>query len=163
DFPAAVEAAGRRDILFNITIDQLARLSAPTVLVFEDVHWADEATLDLIKFLGRRLHGLGVMLVISYRDDELGPKHPLRAVLGDLASSMVSRLHLVSLSAEAVTTLAEAAGRPVANLHRITCGNPFFVTEALAGPEESVPPTVRDAVIARLARLSDEARAIVDV
>src|SRR5689334_18123855 len=125
DFPAALDEAPRRDILFNLTIDQLARLTAPTVLVFEDVHWADEATLDLIKFLGRRLHGLGVMLVISYRDDELGPKHPLRAVLGDLPSSLVRRLHLVPLSAEAVTALAEAAGRPAANLHRITSGNPF--------------------------------------
>ena len=163
DFPAAAEAASRRDTLFNLTIDQLARLSAPTVLVFEDVHWADEATLDLIKFLGRRLYGLGVMLVISYRDDELGPKHPLRTVLGDLPSSLVRRLHLVPLSAEAVTALAEAAGRPAADLHRITYGNPFFVTEALAGPEESVPPTVRDAVIARMARLSDEARAIINV
>jgi DNA-binding CsgD family transcriptional regulator len=126
------------------------------------VHWADEATLDLVKFLGRRLQRLGVMLVISYRDDEVGAKHPLRSVIGDLPSASVRRLQLAPLSESAVAALAEAAGRPAAGLHKVTGGNPFFVTEALAGLESKVPATVRDAVIARLARLSDDAHAIVN-
>lgn len=160
DFPRAIDAAAKRETVFNLTIEQLARLPAPTILVFEDMHWADEATLDLVKFLGRRLHALGVMLIISYRDDELGAKHALRSVIGDLPSSLVHRLHLPPLSEGAVAALAAAAGRPAKGLHAITCGNPFFVTEALAGNENEVPPTVRDAVIARMARLSDGARAI---
>ena len=55
------------------------------VAVFEDVHWADEATLDLLGFLARRLTRCPTLLVLTYRDDELGPRHPLRLILGDLA------------------------------------------------------------------------------
>ena len=154
--------SARRETLFALTIDQLASLAAPVVLIIEDVHWADEATLDLLKFLGRRLRDLGVMLIATYRDDELGARHGLRSVIGDLPAASVRRLHLAPLSAQAVATLAEAAGRGSKDLHTISGGNPFFVTEALAGTEGAVPATVRDAVIARMARLSDKARAVAD-
>ena len=159
---AQLDAAARRETLFALTVEQLAGLAAPTVLIVEDVHWADEATLDLLKFLGRRLRDLGIMLIASYRDDELGARHGLRSVIGDLPAAAVRRLHLAPLSAAAVATLAEAAGRGPEDIHAITGGNPFFVTEALAGAAGAVPATVRDAVIARMARLSDEARAIAD-
>ncbi|WP_119302585.1 ATP-binding protein [Dongia deserti] len=163
EFPAALETATKREALFNITIDRLARLPAPAILIFEDVHWADEATLDLIKFLGRRLQGLGLMLVTSYRDDEVGPRHPLRSVIGDLPSRSVHRLHLAPLSEQAVATLAEEMGRSAKELHAVTGGNPFFVTEVLAGSQNNVPQTVRDAVIARMARLSEDALAIANL
>lgn len=159
-FALAISGTTARDALFNLTMDQLAQGPFPTVLIFEDVHWADEATLDLIKYLGRRLQRLGIVLVISYRADEVGDKHPLRAVIGDLPSASVHRLELEPLSADAVASLAAAAGRAADRLHEITGGNPFFVTEALAVGADGVPATVRDAVIARLARLSDEARDI---
>ena len=160
DFPKAICAAAGRHEIFNATLDQLARLSAPTVVVIEDAHWADAATLDLIKFLGRRLAGLGVMLVVSYRDDEVNDKHPLRSVIGDLPPASLCRIRLQPLSEGAVEQLAAAAGRSSAGLHEITNGNPFFVTEVLAASDEKVPSTVRDAVIARLARLSEEARRV---
>ena len=163
DLPVAINAAVTREGVFNATMDHLSRGPMPTILVFEDVHWADEATLDLVKYLGRRLPRLGVMLIATYRDDEVGIRHPLHAVIGDLPSSVVRRLHPLPLSAAAVATLAEAAGRPAERLHEITGGNPFFVTEALAVPETTVPATVRDAVIARLARLSEPARAVVNL
>ncbi len=161
-FPTALEAAARREMVFNLTIEELTRSSLPTILVFEDVHWADEATLDLIKFLGRRLAALGILLIVSYRDDEVGDKHPLRAVIGDLPPANVRRLELAPLSAEAVAWLAASAGRSAAGLHEATGGNPFFVTEALAVSDDKVPATVRDAVMARLARLSPESRALAD-
>src|SRR6516165_1446986 len=82
--PAAVASAANRDLIFRSTIDHLSQGLKTTIVVFEDVHWADEATLDLIKFLGRRMQGLPVMLIISYRDDEVGVHHPLRSVIGDL-------------------------------------------------------------------------------
>jgi predicted ATPase/DNA-binding CsgD family transcriptional regulator len=163
DFPAAIAAATRRASVFNATIDELTRGPQPTILIFEDAHWADEATLDLIKFLGRRLQRIGVLLIISYRDDEVNPTHPLRSVIGDLPPASLRRLQLVPLSAAAVATLAEAAGRSAHGLLEIARGNPFFVTEALAVEENQVPATVRDAVIARLARLSAPARAIADL
>ncbi|HVJ40818.1 MAG TPA: AAA family ATPase [Dongiaceae bacterium] len=168
DFPHEIAAAAKREVVFHLTIDQLSRGRQPTVVVFEDVHWADEATLDLIKFLGRRLHRLGVMLVMSYRFDEVSATHPLCSVVGDLPSGVLRRLELEPLSAAAVATLAAAHGRSATCLHAVTGGNPFFVTEALAVPEiqiagHNVPPTVRDAVIARLARLSGEARAVANL
>jgi predicted ATPase/DNA-binding CsgD family transcriptional regulator len=163
DFPRIIAAATTREITFNATIDHLSQSATPTILIIEDVHWADEATLDLIKFIARRLQRLQVMLVISYRDDEVGVRHPLRSVIGDLSSASVRRLHLAPLSASAVATMAEAAGCDAEDLHAITGGNPFFVTEALAAAANQVPATVRDAVIARLARLSESARAVVDL
>ncbi|HWT97026.1 MAG TPA: AAA family ATPase [Terriglobales bacterium] len=157
DFAAAIAGATQRDAVFNAAIDHLATADRPIVLIFEDVHWADEATLDLIKFLGRRLQRLPVMMILSYRDDEVGMRHPLRSVFGDLPATVVQRLQLPPLSACAVAHLARAAGRPFTGLHDLTGGNPFFVTEALAVANDTVPATVRDAVIARMARLSPTA------
>ncbi len=163
-FQAAIAATSQREVIFNATVDYLAHGPAPTILIFEDVHWADEATLDLLKFLGRRLQRLGVMLLVTYRDDEVGPHHPLRSVIGDLPAACLRRLSLPPLTEAAVATLAGNAGRQPAGLHAVTGGNPFFVTEALAmAADASVPATVRDAVIARIARLSATARAIANL
>ena len=150
---------GRRDRIFAAL---LARLSSdPMLVVFEDAHWADEATLDLLRFLGRRISSTRSLLVVTHRDDELGPQHPLRLVTGDLATSPdVKRLSLAPLSEAAVRRLAEDHGTEIdpGELHRLTGGNPFFVTEVLAAGAHGVPATVRDAVLARVARLSTGAR-----
>jgi DNA-binding CsgD family transcriptional regulator len=136
----------------------------PTVLVLEDLHWADEATLDVLRMLGRRLRAVRALVLASYRDDQLARTHPLRLVLGELGSERgVSRLDVSPLSAVAVEKLCEPHGFDAAELHRRTAGNPFFVTEVLAGGGERIPPTVRDAVLARAARLSVAARELLDV
>jgi DNA-binding CsgD family transcriptional regulator/tetratricopeptide (TPR) repeat protein len=135
----------------------------PTVLVLEDLHWADESTLDLLRLLARRVEILPVLVLATYRDDELGPAHPLRIVLGDLESTTEAlRLRLPPLSADAVRELAEPHGVDAVDLYAKTGGNPFFVTEALAGGGEAVPPTVRDAVLARAARLPTRPRALLE-
>ena len=135
----------------------------PTILVLEDVHWADEATLDVLRLLGRRVEGVPVVLVATYRDDELDLAHPLRITLGELATgAAVERLRIEPLSPQAVGKLAEAHGFDSEELYRKTGGNPFFVTEVLASGETEVPPTVRDAVIARAARLTPEARSLLE-
>jgi DNA-binding CsgD family transcriptional regulator/tetratricopeptide (TPR) repeat protein len=163
ELPAVIAAAPNRDVIFRATIDHLARGAGPTIVIFEDLHWADEATLDLIKFLGRRMQHLPVMLIISYRDDEVGVRHPLRSVIGDLPVALLTRLSLPSLTEAAVKTMAQRVGRTAAGLSRVTGGNPFFVTEALAVPDHEVPATVRDAVLARISRLSDSARAVANL
>lgn len=128
--------------------------SPPTVLIFEDVHWADEATLDLIKYLGRRIQQKSALFVLSYRDDEVRSGHQLVSVLGDLPARLTSRLRLPLLSEQAVARLAgESPHDAPRDLYLITGGNPFFVTEALASGAAGVPHTVRDAVLARAARL----------
>src|SRR5215813_257049 len=150
---ALLDEEASRAAIFNAAIGELAHGRAPTIAVIEDVHWADEATLDLIKFLGRRINKTTSMLIVTYRDDEVGPDHPLRLVFGDLPNRSVARIRLVPLSRGAVDTLAERAGRQVDNLFAVTGGNPFFVTEALASKESGVPVTVFDAVSSRAARL----------
>jgi len=143
-------------------IRELAK-GAPTVVVLEDVHWADEATLDVLRILGRRVETVPALVVATYRDDELDYVHPLRIVLGELtAAPAVGRISLAPLSPTAVAQLAEPHGVDADELYRTTGGNPFFVTEALAAGDEEIPRTVRDAVLARAARLSDEARRVVE-
>jgi predicted ATPase len=124
---------------------------SPTIVVLEDIHWADEATLDILRLLGRRLENVPALVVASYRD-ELDRAHPLRIALGELAAAeAIGRLKLAPLSPEAVAKLAEPHGVVAQELHRKTAGNPFFVTEALAAGDEEIPDTVRDAVLARAA------------
>ena len=133
----------------------------PTFVVLEDLHWADEGTLDVVRMLARRLESLPVLLAATYRDDSLDRQHPLRLLLGELPSSRrVIRLTLAPLSAEAVATLAVHANS--AALHRQTGGNPFFVTEVLAAGGDELPTTVREAVLARRARLDADARRLLD-
>jgi ATP/maltotriose-dependent transcriptional regulator MalT len=155
-----------RPVLFAAVLDELQQGGRPTIVVIEDVHWADEATLDLIKFLGRRVASLPVLVLLTYRDDELGRSHPLRAVLGDLPSTAVARLQLRPLSQAAVTHLAQQAKqgqRSAQQLYAITGGNPFFVSEVLASQTPEVPLTVRDAVLTRVARLSPSAQTLLEV
>lgn len=135
----------------------------PTIVVIEDAHWADEATLDLLKFVGRRIHRFPSMLLVTYRDDEVGADHPLRFVLGDLPHKTAKRLHLPPLSEAAVSALAQRAGRQGDALFSATGGNPFFVTEVLANQGQPVPATVRDAVLSRVARLSPAARSALEL
>ena len=163
--PAVIAAATNRDLIFHATIDHLVQGRKVTIVVFEDVHWADEATLDLIKFLGRRMQRLPVMLIISYRDDEVGMHHPLRSVIGARLAGGAdgARVCLPSLSEGAVRAMALRVGRNAADLSRVTGGNPFFVTEALAVADHEVPATVRDAVLARISRLSESARRVVNL
>ena len=134
-----------------------------SVVVLEDLHWADEATLDVLRLLVRRVESVPALVLGSYRDDELDRAHPLRLVLGELATSpALERLTVPRLSSDAVAELAQERGLDPAGLYRRTGGNPFFVTEALAAGGEEIPPTVRDAVLARAARLSPEARALLE-
>ena len=154
DIGAGVRAALARDAgrieIFAAVLDALGRDAR--CVVFEDLHWADEATLDLLAYLGRRIERTCTLLLVTYRDDEIGPTHPLRRVLGALPGA--ARIGLAPLSPDAVRELAGARAIDAAAVHRVSGGNPFFATELLAlGDSAGVPPTVRDAVLARAARL----------
>jgi len=137
--------------------------NAPTVLVVEDVHWADEATLDVLRLLARRVAGERALIVFSYRDDSLDARHPLRVMLGEVSSGLgLTRVPLAPLSLEAVAQFAEPYGVDAGELYRVTAGNPFFVTEVCASGGSGIPATVRDSVLARSARLSSEARKLLE-
>jgi DNA-binding CsgD family transcriptional regulator/tetratricopeptide (TPR) repeat protein len=139
------------------------RARAGTILVLEDAHWADEATLDVLKLLTRRVESLPSLVIVSFRDDELDRDHLFRRVLGEFATHhAVRRLKLPPLSRTAVATLAEPFNIDAEELFRKTAGNAFFVAEVLAAGTLDIPDSVRDAVLARAARLSPGARALLD-
>ena len=137
--------------------------AAPSVVLIEDVHWADEATLDVLRIVARRVETLPVLIVATYRDDELDRRHPLRRALGELNhGDRTTRLAVEPLSPEAVAALAAPHGVDADDLYRKTNGNAFFVTEVLAADGAEVPDTARDAVLARAARLSPEATELLE-
>jgi tetratricopeptide (TPR) repeat protein len=162
-FRELVEGRAKPHAVAGWLLDELAS-AAPSVVVVEDVHWADEATLDVLRIVGRRIESVPAVLVMSYRDDELDRSHPLRSVLGELPSrGFVTRLRVSCLSRDAVAALAEPTGGvDPDDLFARTGGNPFFVTEVLAAAMTDVPETIRDAVLARTTRLDAPARALLD-
>ncbi|HEX4746740.1 MAG TPA: AAA family ATPase [Gaiellaceae bacterium] len=138
-------------------ISELERVR--TILVLEDVHWGDGATLDVLRLLGKRIRQVPGVVIATYRDHELDRRHPLRTVLGELAGGDgVIRLSLTPLSPAAVDRIAAEHAQDGEALYRMTGGNPFFVHEVVDGRLGEIPSTVRDAVMARVARLSEEAQ-----
>jgi DNA-binding CsgD family transcriptional regulator/tetratricopeptide (TPR) repeat protein len=161
---AACRSGAARDELFAVALRQLGERPGLTVLCIEDVHWADEATLDVVRFLGRRLRTTRSMLVVTYRDDALASDDALRTVVGELGTERSTRrITVPPLSEEAVGRLAAGSGLDASDLHRTTGGNAFFVTEALHSGSGGVSASARDAVLARLAGLSARARDAVQV
>jgi len=153
-----------RDELFATVLRELDRPGTLTVLAIEDIQWADESTLDLLRFLGRRVRDVSVLIIATYRDDSLAPSDPLRIVLGDLATQRTTRrVSVAPLSEQAVAELAVDSSLEPGELFRLTGGNPFFVTEVVRSGSGPIPPSARDAVLARVAQLSDAARDAVQV
>jgi DNA-binding CsgD family transcriptional regulator/tetratricopeptide (TPR) repeat protein len=151
----AVLDGGDRDRILAALRAELDWAEHPAVLVIEDIHWADEATLDALRYLIRRIAGLPAVLVLTYRDDELGRDHPLHGLLGQASrSDQVRRLPLRRLSAESVRRLSAGSAVNPADLFTLTSGNPFFVHELLASAQGGkVPPSIADAVLARVRQL----------
>jgi len=126
--------------------------------VIEDVHWADEATIDLLQFTGRRLSRMKALVLVTYRDDEPGDDR-LRLLLGDLAVQRATRrMALPPLSGDAMRALAGQRDMDAADLCRVTGGNPFLVCEAIEAGWPAIPLAVRDVVSARLVRLNAPVR-----
>jgi DNA-binding CsgD family transcriptional regulator/tetratricopeptide (TPR) repeat protein len=152
---------GERDALLDALLAEMSFTQRPAVVMVEDAHWADQASLDVLRALARRVPELPALLVISYREEELGADHPLWRVVGGLAGSAVVRLELPALSDAAVAMLAAEAGVDPAPVAAAAAGNPFLVTEVLAtpgGPGGEVPTSVRHAVLARVSTLPPACR-----
>ena len=142
----------------------LGELDGTAILVGEDAQWADQASLDLLRFLGRRVSG--VAAAVHRHLPRRRGRADTPAAAGARRSgqrAIVYRIALPPLSEEAIATLAAGSAHDPAELYRLTDGNPFFVTEILAAADASIPASVSDAVLARAARLSPDARAALDV
>ena len=158
------QSGAAREELFSVLLRQVSDPGTLHVLVIEDVHWADEATIDLLRFLGRRIRNASVLLLVTYRDEGLSATDPLRVALGDLATQRsVRRVSLPPLSKDAVAVLAGESGLDPVDLYRLTGGNPFYVSEAVQTGASEMPGSARDAVLARAARLGFLAREVLDV
>lgn len=160
---AQLESDAQRAALFSTMLDLLRDPACPALLVIEDIHWADEATLDLLKYLGRRIAQAHALVILSYRNDEIDGRHPLRMLLGDLATSPAAiRIDLPRLSIDAVRTLIAGHSFDASVLHRQTSGNPFFIAEILCHTGEGIPRTVSDSILARVARLDSRGRDVLE-
>jgi DNA-binding CsgD family transcriptional regulator/tetratricopeptide (TPR) repeat protein len=160
----AVRSGLPRDEVFDAALRWLQDAEGLVVLVVEDAQWADDATLDLLRFLGRRLRDLSVLLVVTFRDDALAPADTLRVALGDLTGQRwTRRIDLPPLSRTGVRRLAEGTAYRPDELHRLTGGNPFFLVEVLGASDDEVPASARDAVLARAARLDEPARVALEI
>ncbi len=164
--PRASDAAQQ-----NLSVDRVARsilgelraATEPNVLIAEDIHWADQSTLDLLRFLARRIDDTHTLLIASFRDDALEPDHELRLFVGELLSqSTVSRVSLPPLSFDAVSTLTAPGGLDPEAVFALTSGNPYFVAEIVNARSETIPGSIRDVVLSRVARLDAESRAVLE-
>ncbi len=163
ELAALMSSDASRHERFSGFLEALAWPLQPTIAVLEDVHWADEATRDLLVFLARRVGEVNALVVATYRDDEVGGDHPLRQVLGNVVTLRVTRrLALSRLSEAAVAHLASDREADGSQVFRVTGGNPFFVSEVLAVGAGEVPQTVSDAVLARAGRLSASGRSVLE-
>ena len=161
ELEAALTADAAPHDIQDLLIAELERAPGPVVLVLEDVHWADDATLDSITVLGRRIGTLPALVVATHRSGEAPPGHPLHAALGAVPGGALVLLGLEPLSKAAVAALAGDDGDAV---YAATGGNPFYVTELLASRDAAeLPPSVANAVLARVSRLDDPARRLVEL
>jgi DNA-binding CsgD family transcriptional regulator/tetratricopeptide (TPR) repeat protein len=144
----------------DLLLEELDARPAPTVLVIEDLHWADEATIDVITVVGRRIDRVPAIMVLTFRGGELNPDHPLHAALEAIRAEISLYLQLAPLSPEAVAALA---GEDAERVYQATGGNPFYVTELVAALPEDLPPSVTNAVLGRVSRLGDRAQRLMEL
>ena len=158
DVEALLDGAAPAERLYRAVVETLR--TEPTVLVVEDVHWVDEATLDWLAHLGRRLAELPVLLVLTFRDDDPEPMTRIARVLATLPRRAVVRLPLPQLSADAVAVLA---GPRANEVYALTGGSPLLVTELLAAGGDDAPLSIRESVLGRLAAAPPGCRPAIEV
>jgi DNA-binding CsgD family transcriptional regulator/tetratricopeptide (TPR) repeat protein len=172
--PVVTEASQGQ--LFELLLGVIERLAAwaPLLLVIEDLHWADRSTRDLVAFLAASLRSGRVLVVLTFRSDELDRRHPLRGLLGELARNRrTRRLELERFSrSELAEQLAGLLGADpptglVQDIYARSEGNPFFAEELVlvgggAGPA-ALPPSLREVLLARVVRLGHRTQQLLRV
>jgi DNA-binding CsgD family transcriptional regulator len=154
----ALASEAPREAIFGALLDQLEQ-QPQTAIVFEDLHWADESSVDAVAFIARRIERTTGALIVTYRSEEVQLRPNVRAALASLPSQATRRIKLDTLSRAAVEAMARSAGRGDAEgLFALTDGNPFLVSELLTSGSADVPPSVRESMFHRLSRISEPAR-----
>ncbi|GFZ91262.1 MULTISPECIES: AAA family ATPase [Sphingobium] len=151
--------SGSRLALFNEAIARLR--DVPTTLLIEDLHWADDGSIDFVRYLGRRIADQPLLLIISSRNEDLAARVRLGRAANDLPPASRRRFDLARLSSAAVGKLAAAHGLIGSAIHEVTNGNPLLVTEILANGG-SRSSSIDDLVVGRADRLDEMARDFLD-
>ncbi|WP_339718926.1 AAA family ATPase [uncultured Paraglaciecola sp.] len=166
DLLSHLENGATPSIIFGSFFQAISKLTKPTVLIIEDVHWADHASLDLLKYVARRISFIPCLLCLSYREDEVTHDHPFHSVLSLMPSAHTIRVHLEQLSQNAVTKLSSKSTYDPEILYKITAGNPFFIAELLANNDynhHAIPASIREAVSSRVQHLTHGERELMQV
>src|SRR4030095_9501660 len=158
DWVDKIQSVSSRTELFTKFVQELTHKQRPVVVVFEDIHWADEATLDFIKHFARRISRTKCLFILTYREEEITQPFPLRNILGDLAPDEFTRLELTPLSRQAVQKLADEKGYDGEDVYSISGGNPFYVNEIMASYSPGIPHNIKDSVLSVYNRLEEEAK-----
>jgi predicted ATPase/DNA-binding CsgD family transcriptional regulator len=155
--------ATNRTAFFTNFFQELNDRTEVNLVVFEDIHWADEATLDFIKFFARRISQLKCLFILTYRDTEIPFSHPLRNIMGQLNPDSFTRIELQPLSKQAVGKMANGRGYNGEDVYRITNGNPFYVTEILASYSEGVPDNIKDSILSVYNRMNEKTKHVWEI
>jgi DNA-binding CsgD family transcriptional regulator len=160
DARALLDGAGQAHDIYSAIYQHLC--DQPCLLVIEDLHWSDQGTIELLRFILRRIRTTPSMVVCTVRDD-VESSDALRGLLDDVArSGAATRLELLPLSRSGLATLV-GDDMSAEELFALTAGNPFFVNEMLQHRNDELPATVRDAILARTVGVSDTARDLLDL
>ena len=149
-----------RSMLFTGIFRELENQKKATLIIVEDIHWADEATFDFLKFFIRRITQLHCLLLITYRDNEIHFSHPLRTVLGQLPPDFFTRLQVTPLSRGAVETMAAEKGYKGKDVYSISGGNPFYVNEILASYSTGIPDNIKDSILSVYNRQNEKTKQV---
>lgn len=136
-----------RSNLFSTFFEEFKNRERKFLIIFEDIHWADEATLDFIKFFARRISQLRCLFILTYRDDEIHSRHPLRNVLGQLPPDSFTKIFVTPLSKSTVQKMAADKGYSGEDVYGISGGNPFYLNEILASYSPGVPENIKDSIL----------------
>ena len=157
------ESPEDRTTLFTDFLHRFDQQPGPSLLVFEDIHWADEATIDFIKFLARRINRLRCLFILTWRDEEIHALHPLKQLLGQLPPHSFTRIQLPPLSRNAVESLAKTRGYRGEDVYGISGGNPFYVNEILASYSPGIPDNIKDSILSVFNRLDNNTRRVCEL
>jgi predicted ATPase len=163
DFLDFLKSETSRSIIFEALVDKLSEQNGSVIMIFEDIHWADEATLDFIKFITKRINKYKCLFLLTYRSDEINSDHPLSAIFGDLPSLNYSKVELKQFSHKTVNRLAFENDLLGDQLYSLTAGNPFYVMEVLKHKNSSIPERIKDLVLAVFSSKDEKTKEFLEI
>lgn len=153
---------GDENGLFDGFLAAMLARERPCVAVIEDLHWSDQRSLDWLKFVGRRITQLPLLLLVTFRDEAPDAGSGLRGAIASLPPASTMRLPLAPLGRDSVRALCGDDPQRGDEVYRVSAGNPFMVSELLTSDGGGIPQSVSDAILARLHVLDAETRRFID-